>query len=227
MNNKNNFCQEWDVAYQNETHQSKWPWASLISLVYQYINLSEKNLEILELGCGYGANIPFFDSLDINYFAVDGSEYVVNDLKKRFPHLSQNIKAADFSRELPFGQKFDCIFDRSAVGCNDTKAIENTIKLIENHLKDGGLYIGVDWFSSEHSEYLNDKGIVVDSFTKENFPDGPFHKVGKVHFSTQEHIERLFKNFSFLRLDHKKTLTIIPQDTLNSTVWDFVLKYNK
>ena len=54
---------EWDKVYKSGRQKSKWPWSDLISLINIYLASSikeKRKLKILEIGCGYGANIPFF-----------------------------------------------------------------------------------------------------------------------------------------------------------------------
>ncbi len=227
MKDKLNFSQEWDTAYREHTHQSKWPWSDLVSLIYTTIDCKNKDLKVLELGCGYGANIPFFNSLDVDYYAVDGSDYIVEDIIKRFPKLKTKVNSVDFTKQIPFDEKFDLIVDRAALTHNDTIALKETISLIKEKLNDGGIYIGVDWFSDKHSEFKNGDNIENDIFTKTNYKNGPFQDLGKVHYSSYDHLKELFKDFEFLSLEHKNNKTIIPKDSLTSGCWNFVLKYNK
>ena len=66
------FCKLWDEQYQSGSHQSIWPWSKVVSLVSRSCkDLSGKN--VLEIGCGAGANIPFFISKKVNYYGIEGS----------------------------------------------------------------------------------------------------------------------------------------------------------
>ena len=47
--------------------------------------LSPVGMRVLELGCGPGANIPFFLSQGADYYAAEGSETIVVELQKKFP----------------------------------------------------------------------------------------------------------------------------------------------
>ena len=53
------FSEEWNHAYEKNTNLSTWPWSDLVSYVKRFTKL-DKNSKVLELGCGAGANIPFF-----------------------------------------------------------------------------------------------------------------------------------------------------------------------
>ena len=80
------FSNEWDDKYQDNTHLSIWPWTNLVSLVMRN-KPQKRNFKVLELGCGAGANIPLFVSLEADYFTVEGSKTIVDKLHQRFPHL--------------------------------------------------------------------------------------------------------------------------------------------
>ena len=54
----------------SKKHLSVWPWSDLISLCSRYHKL-KKSSSVLEIGCGVGANIPFFLSKNINYHGID------------------------------------------------------------------------------------------------------------------------------------------------------------
>ena len=46
---------------------------------------------VLELGCGAGANIPFFLALGMDYYAIEGSPTIVKQLHKRYADLADKI----------------------------------------------------------------------------------------------------------------------------------------
>ena len=84
------FDQKWEECFKKNTHSSIWPWSDLVSFVLRH-NTFESKLQILELGCGVGANIPFFRSLNIDYFAMDGSQYAIKKIKEKYPDIKKQI----------------------------------------------------------------------------------------------------------------------------------------
>ena len=65
------FSNEWNKLYLNNTNMSIWPWSELISLYYNNFSIkNKKKIKILELGCGAGANIPFFTKLNADYYGL-------------------------------------------------------------------------------------------------------------------------------------------------------------
>jgi len=145
------FSNEWNDSYKKKHHMSIWPWNDLVSIVMRCALPTGSDFLILELGVGAGANIPFFKYLDCTYYAIEGSIIITENLKEKYPELKENIVCADFTKEIPFSEKFDLIVDRAAVTHNTTEAIEKTIKNIANQLKPEGKFIGIDWFSTKYS----------------------------------------------------------------------------
>jgi SAM-dependent methyltransferase len=217
------FSTEWDNIYQANKHMSTWPWSDLIAYVKRNLPDIDEKSYVLELGCGAGANISFFQQLKVNYFATEGSNFIVRYLTEKFPSLADNIKVADFTKEIPFDLTFDLIFDRGSVCCNNTASIENCISLITKHLKTGGLYIGIDWPSTLHTEFNN--GVFVDDmYTKNQFSPGPFYNMGLIHFFDKKHIQDLFKGYEFIKMEHKTFKQEFPESDFQLSNWNFIVK---
>jgi len=215
------FSTEWNDAYKNNTNLSIWPWADLIHFVKRYSGPFTKEFRVLELGCGAGANIPFFNSLNVEYFGIEGSTIIVENLKEKFPHLKNNLIASDFTKMIPFSGKFDLILDRSSLAHNSTLGIKNCLNLVCEKLHTHGKYIGVDWFSTLHSEYVRGEDGD-DIFTRKNYLDGQFKNLGNAHFSNQNHLEDLFKNFKFLVLEEKIITSKLFEKNQIRATWNFI-----
>ena len=121
-----------------------------------------------------------------------------------------------------FPEKYDVIIDRASMTHNSTTAIKNGLRHLASNLNKGGRYIGIDWFSTEHSDFS--MGETIDQFTKTDVPTGQFTGVGKIHFSSKEHIEDIFEKsgFNLTRLEHKKIDTEIPNVKHKFASWNLV-----
>lgn len=217
------FSPEWDERYQEHSHMSIWPWTDLVSFVMRHARPTGPGFRVLELGCGAGANIPFFYGLGVEYFAVEGSPAVVEKLKDSYPALKNNIIAADFTRGIPFDGEFDLVVDRASLTHNTTDAITRSLDAIHEKLRPGGKYIGIDWFSTAYSDYL--KGVAAgDKYTRTGFLEGSFVGVGRVHFSDKPHLLELFKKFEVAVLEHKIIQREIPDDGWHFASWNMVAK---
>jgi len=205
------FSVEWDEQYKSNAHLSVWPWSDVVSLTMRNCrNSFSKQFNVLELGCGAGANIPFFLKNNLNYFAIEGSPEIVESLKKSYPQISGHIKVGDFTRSIDFEETFDLILDRASVTCNCEKSIRSTMKLVHQKLKPGGKFIGVDWYSAENTEFhIGDK--IDDEYTRIFRERGEFLNTGRVHFFDRRHLESFFEDFKILSLSHKEYRQCIPE----------------
>lgn len=220
------FSNEWDDKYRGNEHLSIWPWSDLVSYVMRYAGPYRSNYRVLELGCGAGANIMFFKSLGVQYYAVDGSSYAVEQLQKKYPELADKITCTDFTKELPFKGNFDLVVDRSSLTHNSTYDIEKCLGIIYSKLNDGGAFIGIDWFSTKHPGY-NEGEDADDLYTRKGYKSKYFINVGKVHFSDKPHILELFKEFELMVLEHKVIERHIPENEIILASWNFVARKNK
>ena len=216
------FSSEWDNCYRSNGHMSKWPWSDLVSFCMRYVNFQEGRLKVLELGCGAGANIPFFVSMGVEYFAIEGSATIVSKLHEQFPNLKENIVVGDFCQKLPSGE-FDLIVDRAAVTCNNSDSISNCLHQCYRQLKKNGNYIGIDWYSSK-SSYYNEGVQAEDVWTKKNIGKGSFANTGRVHFSDKFHLHDLFSDFNIFVLEHKTVVSQISLDNEQLCSWNFVAR---
>lgn len=214
---------KWDNLYKNQKHLSIWPWSDMVSLIMRYKNPLKKKIKVLELGCGAGANIPFFLNYKCDYYSIEGSSKIVKELKKKYKIYKKNIVHGDFTKEIPFKFKFDLIIDRGSTTHNTTNNILLTLDKVEDLLKHNGIFIGTDWFSTKFSEYNN--GIKLnDKYTRTNFKKGRLKNTGIAHFSDLSHIKKLFKNFVFFSLEHKEQKKYLSADKDVYAAWNLVVK---
>lgn len=217
------FSREWEETYSAGRHFSTWPWSDLVSFVHRFSNPSDGFKSILELGCGAGANIPFFIDLKFDYYGVDGSNSIINYLHKKFPNHKDRILESDFTKELPFTNQFDLIVDRSSLISNDILGVSNGIKLLSSKLRKKGRFIGIDWFSEQHEGFQS--GKIVDRQTRNNFPiDSDFSGIGKIHFCNKKYLIEIFEkqNLELIHIEHKILQIDTNQDNKIKAFWNFV-----
>jgi SAM-dependent methyltransferase len=197
------FSVEWEERFAANKNHSLWPWSDLVSFCNRYGKLSSDS-SVLELGCGVGANVPFFKTLGCDYYAIEGSKSAVNFLENSYPDWKGRFFHGDFTKNIPGENKFDLIIDRSALTHNSTNAIKSALKLVEKRLKPAGIFIGIDWFSKEDDNYREKAESISDNNTKK-FKNGliELSGVGEVHFSTYEHLQELFSDFYIIAVEEK------------------------
>lgn len=215
------FSMEWEDIYKKKQQLSVWPWSHLISLVHRYGNL-RKGMKILELGCGAGANIPFFVKEGADYYAIEGSGEMVAQLQEKFKNELVHIVRGDFTQKIPWKESFDIIIDRGALTHNSTRGIKSAIALIQERLTSNGKMIGTDWFSFKYDVLEKDLCNRIDTNTFA-FSSGYFAGWGNCHFSDEKHLRELFRDFSFEYLAERCVCEVLPESRI-SAYWDFVVK---
>ena len=201
---------------------SIWPWSDLVSYVMRYAKPAGKQTKILELGCGAGANIPFFLEQGFKYYGIEGSNTIINKLKRKFPKIKNNLIADDFTKQIQFKEKFDLVVDRAALTHNNTDGIKNCLELVYDKMKKNSMYIGIDWFSTKHHDYSNFVKKL-DTYSRTGYSNGSFVNVGTVNFTNKPQLLKLFNNFEILVLEHKVTTKEIPEKKI-SAAWNFVAR---
>jgi hypothetical protein len=215
------FSKEWEERYSQGMSHSIWPWTDLIKYVNRYGNLVAGD-KVLELGPGIGANIPYFLSIGVDYYAIEGSPTAVKMIRDKYPELAGKVINGDFTKNIPFDVKFNLVVDRSSLTHNDTASIMDSLTFISDKLVAEGKFIGIDWFSWEHGQRrLGSQGRDPYTFT---FEQGKFTKCGKVHFSTEAHISTVFgeSGFEIEVLEHKINQNIKPNVGNTEAVWNLV-----
>ena len=127
---------EWDEIYKSRKQICRWPFSDLVSLVLRNRHRLPARPSVLEMGCGSGPNIPFFLENNFDYYAIEGANSIVEELKGNYPAIRDNIVCGDFSKPISFKRKFDLVFDRAAITHNttdDIKDIVRTIRIRKTH----------------------------------------------------------------------------------------------
>jgi SAM-dependent methyltransferase len=217
------FSSEWEQRYAVDRSASIWPWSDVVSYVFRYAQPIRKDMKVLEIGCGAGANIPFFERLGVDYHAIEGSGTAVEMVRSRYPALRDKIVVGDFTESILFDCEFDLVIDRSALTHNSNEAVKRALDLIYAGLKSKGLYIGIDWFSDLHSDYR--WGIQAeDAYTYTSFSQGQFSKIGRVHFSDETHLRGLFSRFEIDLMELKVIRREWPKDGHVFAAWNIVAR---
>ncbi|WP_165493269.1 class I SAM-dependent methyltransferase [Acinetobacter sp. ANC 4216] len=218
------FSTEWEQLYKSNTHLSVWPWSDVVSLTNRYAKTIIQNKgSVFELGCGAGANIPFFNALGMEYFAIDGSQTIIEQLHTRYPVLKNKITCIDFKNCNFFNKNFDLIIDRASLVHNNLDTIITVLDKSLKSLNEDGFFIAVDWFSTKHAD-IQFADNIDDKYTYYNFKQGHLAGCGKVHFFDEEHLKEVFKDFEILLLEEKVIKQSLPNNGHQFAAWNIVAK---
>ena len=164
-----------------------------------------------------------FRALGVDYYAIDGSPTIVKQLHDRYPDMVENIVCGDFTLDQKLGLNFDLVVDRASLTHNNTVSIKRALHIAFESLTEGGIFIGVDWFSKNHADA--DAGDAVDDeYTRFHHSAGQFTGVGKVHFSDEAHIRNLFESFDIVFMEEKLMRRHEPNDNHQFASWNIVAR---
>jgi len=222
----NSFSSEWDKIYLSGQQLTSWPWSDVVSLIYRYCkdSISKKSV-VFELGCGVGPNIPFIQSLGMNYYGIDGSVTAIKNLHQKFPELKSQTLVGDFTNIEHYSsiEDVDIVIDRAAITHNNLPAIKQILGNIHSVLRSGGYFIGIDWFSTKHfSSKMGRRSV--DKNTRTNIEIGQFKNIGSVHFSDEDHLRTLFFDFDIILLEEKVVNSFEPKNNHQFASWNVVAR---
>lgn len=187
----------WEKIYLNKKHLSIWPWSDLVSNFENFSKIT-RNTKVFEIGCGAGANIPYFLKKKLNYFGCDFSPTAIKKLEFKY-----KLKKKIFSKsylDLKFKKDtFNYIIDRASVTHNSSGDIQKILQKAHFELKKNGIFFGIDWYSVSCSDYQ--KLRKREKFIK--FSKGKFKNIGNVYFSSSSDMKLFFKKFKILKLEEK------------------------
>ena len=216
------FSPSWNEAYASSASAApSWPFSDLIRLVNRHGPTLNLNSVVLELGFGAGANIPYFESLGVAYWGIEGSQHAVEEAIRRFPAQASRLLIGDFSAPPTIGVTVDAVIDRSSMTHNSAVDIATGLQRLHGMMRPGAVYYGVDWFSTMHTDY--NSGTAIDEWTRTNIPSGQFNGIGRVHFTDAAHLAYLFETagFNIELLEHKTREGVLPRSNVVAT-WDVV-----
>ena len=217
-------AKKWDAAYSANTQMSVWPWSDLVSYVNKFAKDLPVGTNVLELGFGTGANLPFFlSSSKFNYFGIEQSEKAFEFVSGKFTAISSQLRCGNITENIFPDVIFGLVVDRATLTHNTTSTILQTLNNLTTHMSPGGIFIGIDWFSKSHAD--SNLGIIEDEFTRTNIETGTFLNLGSVHFSDAEHLSKIFNEagFEIVLLEHKLITREIPRGS-NFGSFNFVAR---
>jgi ubiquinone/menaquinone biosynthesis C-methylase UbiE len=183
----------WEKVFQNQ-EWGKYPGENLIQFIARnYYNKDRGNINLLEVGCGPGANIWFMAREGFNVSGIDGSETAIEKAKERL--LKENLKAelivGDIIK-LPFkNQEFHGIIDNECLHCNSETNTLVILSEINRVLKKDGLF----YSRTFSSKMFIGKDINENGFEFSNISEGPLSGKGFIRLIDEQKIKTLYGRF--------------------------------
>jgi SAM-dependent methyltransferase len=217
-------CDAWESLYAAGLHGSVWPWSDLVSLFMRHVRPSGSAIEVLEVGVGAGANIPFVLSVGGRMSAIDGSATAISRLQERFAGDDRvQLAVGDFTQSIPFDRVFDVVIDRGSITHNDDRGLRQAVAHVFRCMKPGGWLFGLTLFSSEMKESsCGDNGP--DQWTRRDIKSGPLAGTGLAHFWNPEHIADVFADFEIVALEGHTVQYLVPEKSDGLAYYNLVAR---
>ena len=184
----------WERKYASG-HVQSYPWDQVVSFIFRYApkDVPRKEICVLEVGCGSGANLWFAAREGFKVTGIEGSETAIKNAKKRFlkENLEGEFHVRDFTN-LPFtNEVFDLVIDRDSLCCVGIRAQKKAISEIHRCLKEDGVFL--------HSTYTTNHSSILDSEEGKdslsiNIKKGSLVGFGQIYFSSVTDIHDKFKD---------------------------------
>lgn len=137
----------WNDMYR-EGHGARYPWDCVVTFICRHrpLDKSRREIRILEVGCGTGANMWFAAREGYTVVGVDISELAINAAISRFKNegLPGDFLVSHLCN-LPFADSsFDLVVDRASMTClssNDYQISLNEVRRVIR--KDGTFFSNV------------------------------------------------------------------------------------
>jgi len=197
----------WDSTWEKVFQSRAWgryPPEELIRFVARnYFSLPRRReIAILEIGCGGGANVWFLAREGFDVTGLDGSPSALEQTRRRLAEegLSARLHEGD---ALSLGRlfspaRFDAVVDVACLQCNELHAVESIVKQAHALLKPGGRIFSMMVARGSYGEGL---GTPVEPGTYVDIREGPLAGRGRSHFFSLEEVENLFRSFSPLTIE--------------------------
>ena len=194
----------WDKGWEemfSKRNWGKYPAEELIVFTMRnFKNVKDRSaLELLEVGCGPGANIWYLAREGFNVKGIDGSKTAIEQCRARLESegLSAELSVGDILK-LPYeDDSFDAVYDNECIYCNSWADSKRILKEINRVLKPGGkLY-------SKHfatGTYGDGNGETLSGVKERNtylkIHEGALKSTyGIIRFLPAEDIQELFQDF--------------------------------
>lgn len=144
----------WEKIFLNQAW-GKYPSEDLIRFIARnfYGAPNRKQVRVLELGCGPGANLWYLAREGFSFVGIDGSATAITQASQRLDDESpgwrehSELHVGDV-RHLPFSdESFDAVIDHECVYCNNFQSAQRIYGEAHRVLRKGG-YLFVRTFAS-------------------------------------------------------------------------------
>ena len=194
----------WEQIYQARDW-GKYPPEDLIRFIarnFFYVK-DRKQVKILEIGSGMGANLWFFAREGFDAYGIDASETAIKKARNYLQNdnLSADMKVGDIIRLTDYYPEstFDAVVDIWCLYANRMSHVKCIVEQIWKVLKPGGKIYSQLLDVETYGYGLGDE---IETGTYTNMREGPLKNRGVSHYFSFDEIQNLFGNFTSLEVEY-------------------------
>ena len=228
MKNKNELDivmkNKWENLHSKERFQPKYPSEHVVRFIFTQFpreRAKRRQLKILDLGCGAGANTVFLTKEGFQVWATDISKNGLKVTKKRLKDnkLRATLKIATMENQ-PFSDNFfDGVISHGVFYYNDREGFQKAVLEMYRILKKRGKAFV---FTRSTDDYRFGKGKKIDRNTFILNIEDTNEKGMVNHFLDREDINRIFSKFKEIIVE--KTETTFSNLKKKNSDWIIVVK---
>jgi SAM-dependent methyltransferase len=198
----------WDPVWEQIFRTRDWgryPPEELIRFIARYFFAvpDRKQIKILELGCGTGANLWFLSREGFDPYGIDGSETAIAKAHQRLQAegMTAHLQVGDIIALDDFYSpaSFDAVIDVACLWCNRLGDVHSIVDKTLALLKPQGRIFSMTLAAGTYGDGL---GTQVEPGTFLDIREGPLHGTGLNHFFTLEEVEQVFERFSNVGIEY-------------------------
>jgi SAM-dependent methyltransferase len=197
----------WDPVWEELFRTRDWgkyPPEELIRFIARnyFAAPDRKQVRVLEMGCGTGANVWFLAREGFDAYGIDGSATAIRKGEQRLQKegLTAHLRVGDvlsLAEDCPAGH-FDAVIDVGCLVCNRLAEVRSIVDQAIRLLKPGGRLFSM---LLARGTYGDGTGKEIEPGTFVDIKEGTLAGKGLVHLFTLEEVQALFGRLSELQIE--------------------------
>jgi SAM-dependent methyltransferase len=192
----------WEQIFQ-EKEWGKYPGEELIRFVASHFYKTEhrKNVKLLEVGCGTGANLWFMAREGFTVYGADGSptgvDRTIERLNRECPGWNGEVLRIDLDK-LPYEDDFfDAVIDNESICCNSFESSKRIYKELCRVTKSGGKLFSRTFATGCWGDGTG-KAVGRNAWI---VSEGPMLNKGYTRFTSESDLEELIPDFQIQEIE--------------------------
>ncbi len=195
----------WDPVWEQIFSRREWgkyPPEHVVRFVARnfYRLPDRREIRLLEVGCGPGANVWFMAREGFTVAGIDGSPTAIKLANERLASegLQADLRVGDYV-ELPWPDaSFDGVVENVSLYCNPWSSVRRALSEIHRVLKPGAPFLS-SFFTDRTWGYGLGKMVERDAFV--DISEGPLAGHGFSLFLSRDRLSELFSEFNLVSVE--------------------------